>query len=133
MAPEDTGLPTTIPYVQKAVVRIRKHTPDTTGLLDVFAVVLINLYGPEIKIEDQFSNGGWVMIGRIAGKGEKPKIPRQHTLPPANEGDKQRAFAVNIQIRTEGLQPQNVDKGLNRFIRHFKAAEPVAATLGVEE
>jgi hypothetical protein len=55
-----------------------------------------------------------------------------HTLPIANEGEKPRAAAINGQLRVEALQAQNVEEGLDRFIRHFKDLEPVAATFCVE-
>jgi hypothetical protein len=42
------------------------------------------------------------MIEPMASKGEKPKIPRQHTLQLTNEAGEQRAVAVNMQIR-DGL------------------------------
>jgi hypothetical protein len=66
-------------------------------------------------------------------RGEKPKIAKQHTLQPVNGNDKQMVMAVKTQIGAEGLRAKNVDKGFNRFIRHFRSLEPIAAALWVED
>jgi hypothetical protein len=46
---------------------------------------------------------------------------------------RQGAAAANAQIRAAWVQAQSVDKGFDRFIRHFKPERPVAVTLWVEE
>jgi hypothetical protein len=48
-------------------------------------------------------------------------------LPLANPGAKQGAMATDMLIRSEALQAQNIDKGLDMFIGHFKPGLPVAA------
>jgi hypothetical protein len=45
MVPEDAGLPVMTLYGALATVKIRGFTPNTTGLLESFARVILNLYG----------------------------------------------------------------------------------------
>jgi hypothetical protein len=90
-------------------VRIPKHASHTTGLLDTFAEVLLNLRGSGMQI---------VGYDRMSL---------------TDESSRQSAASANAQIRTAGLQAPNMDKEFNRFARHLKAEQPVAATLCIEE
>jgi hypothetical protein len=44
-----------------------------------------------------------------------------------------RGQAVNLQIRGCALHAQNVDKGFDRHVCHFKFGQEISATLWVEE
>jgi hypothetical protein len=62
-----------------------------------------------MKIVEKISNGKWAIIGSISLRGKMPRI------------------------RTAGLQVHVVDKGFDRFARHFKPEQPMAARCLVEE
>jgi hypothetical protein len=104
------------PFGENATINIPKHTPDTSGLPDIFSEVLANLYGTRMNIKEQRTNGEWEMIGSITTRAEKPKTPRIHTQQLAIREEKPRAVAISAQIMAEALQGQNVDKGFDRFV-----------------
>jgi hypothetical protein len=74
-----------------------------------------------MKITERLSGGEWL------------QIPRYYSVWLTKPDDLPRAAAANTHIRTAALQTQNVDKGFERFVRRFETAQPVAATIWVEE
>jgi hypothetical protein len=58
------------------------------------------------------------MVGALVREGEKPQIPPIHRLV-LKEQSPMTSF---VQVRACALQTQNVDKGLDRYFRHFKRA-----------
>jgi hypothetical protein len=120
-----------IPSGTLVTLKISKHAECPPGILDCFAEIISNLYGRSISIVEQFSGNELAMIGAMERENERPKIPSVHRLA-SQEELRQRAQAVNLQIRTCGLQTQNVDKGFDRFITHFKPQKAIAATVWVE-
>jgi hypothetical protein len=110
-------------FGEKVTIAIRKHTPDTSGMLGIFAGVLANLYGTRLKVEEQQSNCEWEMPESLAKRGEKATRPRIHTRQLMNEDDKQMAVAIKA---------QNTEKRFDRSIQHCKENRPVSATVWPE-
>jgi hypothetical protein len=67
----------------------------------------------------------------MARLGERPKILAEHHLTSTDEQQSAEP-AVNTHIRDCEVQSQNVDKGFDRYIRHFKPHHDIRAAIRVE-
>jgi hypothetical protein len=63
-------------YGTGVVVRMRKHTNDTKGLL-LFEEVLVNLYRGAVEIKERLTGGEWTIIGRYA---DEMSIRKYHLI-----------------------------------------------------
>jgi hypothetical protein len=79
--PEDPGILTMILSGALVALKLWKHTPDTSGLLDTFAKIVFSLSGQDMKIVEQLSGNELPKIGSTARKGKNPKVPLVHQLP----------------------------------------------------
>jgi hypothetical protein len=73
--PEDNGIPIMRLYGITVTIMMRKHAPDTDGLLAPFEEVMRNLYRGTVQIHKKISGGEWAIIDSIAKDGEQPVIP----------------------------------------------------------
>jgi hypothetical protein len=96
IAPEDTRLPAMTLHSPHAILKFRKQTPDTAGLLAAFETFLANLYHGEMSILEKVSGSEWAMIGAYRNQLKSPTIPVEHRIPTTPE---MRAKAVAFSSR----------------------------------
>jgi hypothetical protein len=108
-APEDVGMPAMTIYLVSATVRMRRHVHDTADFLDSFVEIILNLYGPGMKLVEQLSCSESDAMGGMGRRGENINIPAVHRLDPTKEAE-MRVQSANPQTRCCDLESQKWTK-----------------------
>jgi hypothetical protein len=88
------------------------------------------LYQGRAKFIERLPTREWARVGAFSLDQDLGKIPGFHRLSPAPEGLLQ-MDAFNGRVFDAGLETQNYDKGLDRFIRKFKPDQEMTAVCAI--